>query len=128
MHLRDALIRILAGLLVVALSLNLVGQQPTQRTAQSEISALPMGTKLEVRLKGGEKVKGRLASFDQKTFSIDVGKATGVPPRSISFDNVEKFTAHPPTHTPVAAWVVTGAIAAVVVAVVVGLAIYFHNE
>ena len=127
MHLRDALIRILAGLLVVALSLNLVGQQPTQRTVQADISALPVGTKLEVRLKGGEKVKGRLASFDQRAFTLTMRNATRSS-RSISFDNVEKFTAHPPTHTPVAAWVVTGAIAAVVVAVVVGLAIYFHNE
>jgi hypothetical protein len=127
MHLPVAVVRILAGLVLIALSLNLVAQPGTQRTAQAEITAMPVGTKLDVRLKGGERVKGRLVSVDEMAFTLTLGKSAGSS-RKIGFDDVDRFTAHPPTHTPIAAWVVTGAIAAVVVAVVVGLAIYFHNE
>jgi hypothetical protein len=108
---------------------NLLAQSPSLAVTKTKISSLPIGTKLDLRLKAGEKIKaGRLVSVDEDGFAIAMSNAAPQSSRKINFDDVEAFTAHKPTHTPVAAWVATGVIIGVVVAVVVGFVMFKHNE
>jgi hypothetical protein len=83
---------------------------------------------LDVHLKGGEKVRGRLVSVGQNGFTLAVGRAKSPTPRAIGFTEIDKIVAHKPTHTPVAAWIATGAIVGVAVVAVVVFLIYRHNE
>jgi len=95
---------------------------------REQIASLPIGTKVDVRLKGGERVSGRLVSHDQNGFTIEMGDGKAKTSRVISFTDANKITAHEKTDTPIVAWIAAGAIVGAVVLVLVALGTQAHNE
>jgi hypothetical protein len=72
-------------------------------------------------------IRGRLSSVDQNGFTILIGRAKTTS-RFISFRDAESVIADQRTHTPIAAWIAVGGIAAVVVIVIAAFVIERHNE
>jgi hypothetical protein len=120
--------QVVAMLLMIVLSWNLIAQPERPKGVGEQIAALPVGTKVDVRLKGGERVSGRLVSHDESGFTIEMGDGKAKTSRVISFTDVDKITAHPKTHTPIVAWIAAGAIVGAAAMVIVGILIYLHND
>lgn len=68
-----------------------------------------MGTPLEVKVKTGNRVRGRLLAMDSERFTIAVGGVKNKTMRVIRFREAESVKAQQPTHTPVVAWIAVGA-------------------
>ena len=120
--------QMLAVLLAIILSGNLVAQSEPPTSARAQVMNIPVGTKLNVKMKGGDKIRGRLLSVDQNGFTISTGRAKRNASRVINFRDAESVVPEQRSHTPVVAWIAAGAIAAGVVIVVVAFVIERHNE
>jgi hypothetical protein len=120
--------RLLAGLLTLVLCANLLSQSSSDLSPQQKIAAQPVNTRLDIRTINGEKLSGKLLSHDEAGFLLATGSKGAPTQRSIPYASVAKVRAHPPTHTPLGAWIAVGLIAAVVVIVVAVFAIERHNE
>jgi hypothetical protein len=120
--------QVVAMLLMIVLSWNLIAQPKRPKGVREQIAGLPIGTKVDVRLKGGERVSGRLQARDQSGFTVEVGTGKAKTSRVVNFTDADKITAHPPTHTLTVAWIVTVAIVAAVVVVIAVILIERHNE
>ena len=129
MYVRRPLSQALAVFLTIVFLSDAQTTPPPAADTRTQISALPVGTHLDIRLKTGEKVsKARLVSVSESSFTVTIGKSPANSPRSIGFDDVQKFTAHQPTHTPPAGWIATGVIVGLAVTAVIIFAIFKHNE
>jgi hypothetical protein len=120
--------QILAVLLILALSSQLVWSSEPPVDLRTQLLALPIGTKLEVKLMSGERVRGRLSSVDSDRFTLTVGRGQTQTARVIPFGEAQRVKAQPRTSTSVVAWVAAGAIIAVVVIIVAVFLIERHNE
>lgn len=120
--------QMLAVLLAVVLSGNLVAQSEPPTSTRTQVMNIPVGTKLKVKMKDGDKIRGRLLSVDQDGFTISAGRAKRNVPRMINFRDTESVVTEQRSHTPLLAWIAAGAIATVVVIVVVAFVIERHNE
>jgi hypothetical protein len=110
--------QILAVFLTLILSGQLVTSSEPPTNPREQIRTLPIGTQLEVKMKGGDRVRGQLLSVDPDSFAIAVGRVKTKTARVIRFGEAESVRAQPHTHTSVIAWVAAGALVAVVVIVV----------
>jgi hypothetical protein len=120
--------QILAVLLTLTLSGQLIASSEPPTDAKARVMALPIGTKLEVKLKSGERVRGRLSSVDPDHFTLAGGRGQSKTTRAIPFRETQSVKAQPRTSTSVVAWVAAGAIMAVVVIIVAAVLIERHNE
>lgn len=120
--------QMLAVLLAIILSGNLVAQSEAPTSARTQVMNIPVGAKLKVKMKDGDKIRGRLLSVDQSGFTISTGRAKKNASRMINFRDTESVVAEQRTHTPLVAWIAAGAIATVVVIVVVAFVVERHNE
>jgi hypothetical protein len=119
---------ILALLLALVLSSQLVWPSEPPADLRTQLLALPIGTPLEVKMKSGERVRGRLSSVDSDRFTLAVGRGPTPTTRVIPFREAQRIKAQPRTLTSVFAWVVGGALIAVVVIFVAVVLIERHNE
>jgi small nuclear ribonucleoprotein (snRNP)-like protein len=124
----SGLSKFVALILSLTLGGNLLAQAEPPLSLKTQIAALPPGTKIDVRMKSGKSLSGRLVSTDQNGFTVAVGQAKTNDQRAISFDETDKVVAHKRTHTPVIAWIAAGAVVGVVVIVIVAIGIERHNE
>lgn len=120
--------QILAVLLTLVLSGQFVMPSELPPDPRAQIRSFPLGTPLEVKLKTGNRVRGRLVSVDSERFTIAVGRVKHKTERVIRLSEAESVKAQQPTHTPVVAWIAVGALVAVVVVVVAAILIERHNE
>jgi hypothetical protein len=120
--------QILAVFLTLILSGQLVTPSEPPTNPREQIRTLPIGTQLEVKMKGGDRVRGQLLSVDPDSFAIAVGRVKTKTARVIRFGEAESVRAQPHAHTSVIAWVAAGALVAVVVIVVATVLIERHNE
>lgn len=123
--------QVIAGLLLLVMAGRYpavcLAQAQEQSTAQ-QVGRIPLGTFVEVRFTDRTKARGYLTQVGSDAFSLNPTKAgTGVS-REAAFKDVDSVKAVKPTHTPIAAWIATGVIAAVVVIVVAVVLIERHNE
>lgn len=94
----------------------------------SELRKLPAGAKVQVKLKTGQTIRGRLVSVSTDSFILAVSGRGTQTNQTIPFSDASNISAQRRTHTPVVAWIAAGAIAAVVVIVVSVFLIERHNE
>lgn len=92
------------------------------------VSQVPAGTYVEVRFKDKSKLRGYLFEVQADGFSIRTGDAASGSLHRSAFSDVKSVKVVTRTHTPTAAWIVIGAMAVVLVVVLVGVAKYLHNE
>src|SRR3954451_21750175 len=105
--------QILAVLLTLALSNQLLASPEPPTDTKAQVLALPIGTRLEVKMRSGERVRGRLSSVDPDRFILAVGRGSAPTTRVIPFGEAQSVKAQPRTATTVVAWVAAGAIIAV---------------
>jgi hypothetical protein len=120
--------QILAVILTLALSGQLVWSSGPPTDLRAQVRTLPIGTPLEVKMKSGERVRGRLSSVDSDRFTLAVGRGPTPPTRVIPWAQAQSVKTRPRTATSVVAWVAAGAILAVVVVIVAVILIERHNE
>jgi hypothetical protein len=120
--------QILAVFLILALSGQLVWSSEPPADLRAQLLALPIGTQLEVKMKSGERVRGRLSSVDSDRFTLSVGRKQTPTTRVIPLAEAQRVKTQPRTVTAVVAWVAAGAIIAVVVVIVAAILIERHNE
>ena len=119
----------LASLLALLVFHQVVTAQAPQATDFAEkAKALGIGTKVEVQLVGGSHIRGRISAVQPDALSVHVGRSNAGKVRTIAFTNIATLRRQPATHTPVLAWVATGAIVAAVVIAVSVLLIERRNE
>jgi hypothetical protein len=120
--------QILAAFLILALSGQLVWSSEPSADLRTQLLAFPIGTQLEVKMKSGERVRGRLSSVDSDHFTLAVGRKQTSTPRVIPLAEAQRVKVPPRTSTSVVAWVAAGAIVAVVMIIVAAVLIERHNE
>ncbi len=106
----------------------LTAQSPQATDFAAMAKALGIGTKVDVQLVGGSHIRGSIAAVQPDALSVSVGRPNAGKVRTIAFTNIVTLKRQPATHNPVLAWVVAGALVAVVVIAVSVLLIERRNE
>ncbi|HXE11941.1 MAG TPA: hypothetical protein VN633_07470 [Bryobacteraceae bacterium] len=120
---------VLASLLALLVFHQVLTAQAPQATDFAEMAkALGIGTKVEVQLVGGSRIRGRISAVQPDALSVYVGRRNASKLRTIAFSNIVTLKRQPATHTPVLAWAAAGAIVAAVVIAISVLLIERRNE
>jgi hypothetical protein len=106
---------ILSIILTALLVTELAAQQPGANSSiQQEISAFPPTSLVQVNLKGGNSVRGRIVSRTDSDFSLQREKGAGT--QTVAYDHVLSVSQvkHGHSHKK---WIIIGIVAGVVVVV-----------
>jgi hypothetical protein len=126
----------IALLLTLLFTCNLPAQgaqrpsSPSEATSKirDQVRQLPVGAHVEIRFTDKTKSRGYLSTVEADGFSFKEGSPTSSAMRQVAFNDVKSVKVITKTHTPVAAWIALGAIAAAVIVVVAIFATERHNE
>jgi hypothetical protein len=109
---------LLSIVLTVVLTTELAAQQPAVNSSvQQEISAIPSNSLVQVNLKGGDSVRGRIVSRTDWDFSLQREKGGGT--ETIACDQVLSVSQVKAGHSHKKKWIIIGVVTGVGVAVVV---------
>jgi hypothetical protein len=96
-------------------------QTPTDSSVKQEVAALPSSSLVEVRIQGGNRLRGHIVNRGDADFTLEREKRAGT--QTIAYDRVLSISQVNDKHSH-KKWIIIGVVvAAVVVAVVVVVAI-----
>ncbi len=115
--------KILSILLVVILSANVtyaamatsagIPPQATKKpTLHEKVLEIPPGSRVQVRLKSKEKLRGRLGEVSDEGFVVQYAKGNQIEERTIGFDEVKSLKVKK-GGTSTAVWVLAGVVAGI---------------
>jgi hypothetical protein len=104
-------------LMAVLTTEQLPAQQPAANSSiQQEIGALPPTSLVQVNLKGGDSVRGRIVSRTDSDFSLQREKGAGT--QTVAYDQVLSVSQVKPGHSH-KKWIIIGIVAGVVIVVAI---------
>jgi hypothetical protein len=116
----------LRTLLVFLLAFVLALQLPAQQNSVNDdlaqrIRALSTGSLIDIKTTTGQRVRGQLLTTTVDSLTISMGRRNTASQRIILLRDVVALKVRQPTHTPVGAWIVAGALGA---AVIIALSVF----
>jgi hypothetical protein len=109
---------ILSIILTAVLTTDLAAQQPAANSSvQQQISAFPSTSLVQVNLKEGDSVRGRIVSRTDSDFSLQREKGAGA--QTIAYDQVLSVSQVKARHSHKKRWIIISVVAGVVVVVAI---------
>jgi hypothetical protein len=107
---------ILSIILSAVLTTELAAQQPVANSSvQQQISAFPSTSLVQVNLKEGDSLRGRIVSRTDSGFSLQPEKGAGA--QTVAYDQVLSVSQVKAGHSHKKKWIIIGVVAGVVVVV-----------
>jgi hypothetical protein len=121
---KNALIVVLAALIVAPLH----GGRQTSATVQGEVAKLTEGSMIEVKLKSGKKLNGRLGEVSADGFEVQVSQGRKVDNVNLLFASVDWVAVKTPVKgSHKAVWIVVGVgVGVVAVLTILGAVVAFR--